>query len=166
MAVVVEYPLAAAAAAATSAAAAELGAPPFALRGIVTPFRRDQKNDFANDVGVNLIRSNVRQILMTKGATDKAAGEIPWLTEFGSQLHTLRHSNSSVVLEELARVFVIEALRRFEPRVRVSRTRVERISSARRIELTVLFDIIDLQAPAATILVPNLAETVPVLLAA
>ena len=88
MPTVVTFPLAVPAAAAAAAAQVEVGAPPFALRGIVPPCRRDEKNDYANDVGVNLIRSNVRQILITKGGTDQQAGEIPWLTEFGSQIHT------------------------------------------------------------------------------
>ena len=70
------------------------------------------------------------------------------------------------MLEEIARVFVIGALRRWEPRVRVTQTGIVRLRQARRIELSVLFDIVDLQAPAATILVPNVVEAVQLQLAA
>ena len=166
MPVTVTYPLAVPASIAAAIAEAEEGTPPFLLRGLVTPFRRDQKSDFANDVGEALIRSNVRQILMTKGPSNLTAGELRWFSEFGSLTHTLRHSNSNIVLSEIARVFVIEAMRRWEPRVRITRTKVELLRKARLAELTVLFNIIDLQAPAATILVPNLSETVTLQLAA
>ena len=166
MPTVVTFPLADAITAQATAAERELGAPPYALRGVIAPFQRDEKNDFANEVGVELIRSNVRQVIGTVGASDTSPGEIRWLTEFGSQVYTLRHSNMNEVLDELARVFVVEALRRWEPRVRVTDTKIEKLREARRARITVLFDIVDLQAPATTIVVPNLVEQVEVALAA
>ena len=48
------------------------------------------------------------------------ARELPWRTEFGSLLHLLRHQRSAAVLEELARVYVVDALKRWEPRVVVT----------------------------------------------
>jgi uncharacterized protein len=85
--------------------------------GLLRPFRRDQKADFAAAGGGALIRSAVGQILGTVGSSDFTQGELPWRTEFGSLLHLLRHQKNDRVLQELARVYVVDALKRWEPRV-------------------------------------------------
>ena len=96
------------------------------LRGIVAPFRRDQKRDFASATGAELLRSKVIQVLMTQGATAQTSGELPWRTSFGAGLHLLRHQRNDDVLRELALVRVREALSRWLPDVQVTQLSVTR----------------------------------------
>lgn len=97
---------------------------PFLGYGLITPFQRDRKDDFAQDGGAKLVASAVRQVLGTRGATQTSQGELPWRTEFGSQLHLLRHVNNDQVAAELARVYVTEAITRWEPRANVTNVEV------------------------------------------
>jgi len=95
-------------------------------RGLVTPFRRDGKRDFASGSGLDLLASKVEQVLGTEGATARTRGELPWRTAFGAGVHLLRHERNDVVLGELARVRVRDALRRWVPSAEVTRLEVER----------------------------------------
>ena len=153
-----------AAAAATELVGNDQGQPPFLRRGIITPFRRDQKADFANDSGVELIRSNVRQVLGTKGPGSNGSGELPWNTEFGSLMHTLRHQNNNPVLEQIALVHVVEALARWEPRVNITDVSIER--NRRVLTIAIRFDVIDVSGAGRTILVSGITESVSFPLAA
>ncbi len=87
--------------------------------GLLTPFRRDRKRDYAAGDGAELLASKVRQVLGTEGATVRSSGELPWRTSFGSAIHLLRHQNNDVVLAELGRVYVRDALKRWLPDVQV-----------------------------------------------
>jgi uncharacterized protein len=88
--------------------------------GLLRPFRRDLKADLASDRDERLVRSVVGQVLGTMAGSDFTQGEVPWRTEFGSLLHLLRHKRNDAVLEELARVYVVDALERWEPGVAVT----------------------------------------------
>jgi hypothetical protein len=94
--------------------------------GLLRPLRRDQKADFAAAGGEQLIRSTVGQILGTIGSSDATPGELPWRTEFGSLLHRLRHQKNDSLLQELARVYVVDTLKRWEPRIVVTAVEVDR----------------------------------------
>jgi len=94
--------------------------------GLLRPLRRDQKADFAAAGGEQLIRSAVGQILGTIGSSDNTPGELPWRTDFGSLLHVLRHQRNDTILQELARVYVVDALKRWEPRVVVTSVQATR----------------------------------------
>jgi hypothetical protein len=85
------------------------------LRGLLTPFRRDRKRDFASGDGDDLLASKVLQVLATEGATARSSGELPWRTAFGTPLQLLRHQNNDVALTELARVYVRDAFTRWLP---------------------------------------------------
>lgn len=89
------------------------------MRGVLIPFRRDRKRDFASGDGEELLASKVEQVLATEGATNRSAGELPWRTAFGTPLHMLRHQRNDAVLAELARVYVRDALRKWLPEVRI-----------------------------------------------
>jgi len=89
-------------------------------RGIVLPFRRDQKRDVASGMGPKLLISKVKQVLLTDGDTPRSGGELPWRTAFGAGLSLLRHQTGGPVAEELARVYVRDALRRWLPNVEVT----------------------------------------------
>ena len=86
-------------------------------QGLLTPFRRDRKRDFASGSGADLLASKVLQALMTRGATPRSSGELPWRTAFGAGLDLLRHQRNDAALAELARVYVRDALRRWVPEV-------------------------------------------------
>lgn len=99
-------------------------------RGILRPFRRDQKRDFANGTGVELVAAELGQVLGTICASEDTGGELPWRTEFGSLLHLLRLNNLSPVLVEKARAFVAGAVRRWLPRVRLTQVQIVRTDIA------------------------------------
>ena len=96
------------------------------LRGLLAPFRRDRKRDFASDDGDDLLASKVLEVLATEGATARSSGELPWRTAFGTPLQLLRHQNNDVALAELARIYVRDAFRRWLPDAEVVRITVER----------------------------------------
>ena len=96
------------------------------LNGLLTPFRRDRKRDFASGSGAELLRTKVLQALMTEGATARSSGELPWRTSFGAGLHLLRHQRNDEVLAELARVYVRDALARWVPSARLVSLEVTR----------------------------------------
>lgn len=100
--------------------------PAFLGFGLTHPFQRDLRSDFAAAGDAQLIRSAVGQILGTVGSSDYTQGEMPWRTDFGSLLHVLRHQRNDRVLQELARVYVVDALKRWEPRVVVASVQVMR----------------------------------------
>jgi uncharacterized protein len=94
--------------------------------GLVRPFQRDGRADFAAAGGEQLVRSAVGQVLGTIGTSEITPGEVHWRTDFGSLLHRLRHQKNDSVLQELGHVYVVDALRRWEPRVVVTDVRITR----------------------------------------
>jgi hypothetical protein len=84
-------------------------------RGLITPFRRDRKRDFANDDGNALLDSKVLQVIATEGGSNGTSGELPWRTSFGTRIQLLRHRSNDAALGELARVYVRDALRKWVP---------------------------------------------------
>lgn len=132
--------------------------------GLVRPFRRDQKSDFAADGGERLIRSAVGQILGTMAGSDSTQGEVPWRTEFGSLLHLLRHQRNDAVLSELARVYVVDALKRWEPRVVVTSVKVtrERHDGDNVLAIRLRYNIISTNSPGNNVIVPGVEQTVTV----
>lgn len=117
--------------------------PAFLGNGLLRPFRRDQKNDFANGAGAALIQSTAGQILGTKCDGPRGVGELPWRTEFGSRLYLLRHRPLNETLRELARFYSQEALTRWEPRIVVSQALVTRNREQRSLVIRCYFDVID-----------------------
>lgn len=96
------------------------------IRGLLVPFRRDRKRDFASGTGGDLLGTKVLQALMTAGATPRSSGELPWRTSFGAGLDLLRHQRNDAALAELARVQVRDALRRWVPEAELVEVRVTR----------------------------------------
>jgi len=90
------------------------------VKGLLTPFQRDRRSDFASGSGWPLAMSKVGQVLGVAGDTETTVGELPWRTEFGSGIHLLRHRNNTGVLSEVARVRFQRALRRWVPGLVVS----------------------------------------------
>lgn len=96
------------------------------MAGLLIPFRRDLKRDFASGDADETLRSKVMQVLMTEGDTPRSSGELPWRTRFGAGLALLRHQRNDAVLAELARVQVREALRMWLPGVKLTSFKVLR----------------------------------------
>jgi len=94
--------------------------------GMITPFTRDLKRDFASGSGGDLLASKVLQALMTNGATPRSSGELPWRTAFGAGLDLLRHQRNDAALAELARVHVRDALKRWVPEAELVEVAVSR----------------------------------------
>jgi phage baseplate assembly protein W len=95
-------------------------------RGILFPLRRDQKNDFATGSGVEAMKANIRLALGTHAQTNVSPGEVAWDGTIGSSLHLLTHRLGTVTLNELARHYVVRAIRVAEPRARITTVRVVR----------------------------------------
>jgi len=93
--------------------------------GLLLPFARDGKGDFANGGGTRLIGSNIRQILGTICSSGKGYGELEWMPEFGSTLDRIRHQPANEATLALAQLRVVDALKNFEPRVKILRAQCE-----------------------------------------
>ena len=132
------------------------------LHGLLGPFRRDRKQDFAAGDGDALVRSAVGQILGTMAASEFTQGEMPWRTEFGSLLHLLRHQKNDAVLQELARVHVADALKRWEPRVQLTSVQVTREPDRREnvLAIRLRYNIISTNVPGGDVSAGDLESTI------
>lgn len=109
-----------------SSAAAEAATGSFGglmTRGVVSGFRR-ASNDIQTATGLDVIKNNMKQILGVRSGTQYTVGELPWRTEFGSQLHVIRHQNNGIVAQELARIHVVGAITRWAPRVLIKDVKI------------------------------------------
>lgn len=109
----------------------------FDLHGLLAPFRRDKKRDFASGSGPELLRAKVLQALLTEGAGPRSSGELPWRTSFGAGLHLLRHQRNDEVLAALARVYVRDALARWVPSAQLVALEVSRDEASLLLRLRV-----------------------------
>ncbi len=105
------------------------------MSGLLNPFRRDRKRDFASGDGEELLASKVEQVLATEGATARSSGELPWRTAFGCSVQLLRHQNNDTILAELARVYVRDALRKWLPEAQILELSVVRDGATATIRL-------------------------------
>jgi phage baseplate assembly protein W len=131
----------------------------FIGRGLSIPFRRDRQKDFAAASGEALVRSAVAQVLGTVGASDFTQGELPWRTEFGSLLHLLRHQKNDVALREMAKVYVQDALRRWEPRIMVTRLDAERLDDSSLV-LRLRYNVSQRNVPGNQVLLAGIEQTI------
>ena len=133
----------------------------FLGNGLLRPFRRDQKADFAAAGGEEVIKSAVGQVLGTMGSSDFTQGEVAWRTEFGSLLHLLRHQKNDSVLQELARVYVVDALKRWEPRVQVTSVQVtrERLDGENVLAIRLKYNVISTNTPGNNVILSGVEQT-------
>ena len=110
--------------AAASTTAAATPVPPTQRLGILRPFRRDQKNGFALGSGEILLTSLLGQLLGTVAGAAERPGEIPWDPDVGSRVRRLKHSMNRPARDEIARAFVVDAVRRYLPQIIVTRARI------------------------------------------
>lgn len=132
-----------------------MGIPAFLGAGLIRPFRRDQKNDFANAAGLSLIETTAGQILGTRCDGPRSAGELPWRTEFGSRLFLLRHKPINSSTRELARFYAQECLQKWEPRIVVTGAKLSREPSRpRALVIRVGFNAIDRNVAGNRVILP------------
>jgi phage baseplate assembly protein W len=94
-------------------------------RGIVCPFQRDGKGDFANDSGMNLLKSDIGELLGIEGPSVNDPGELPWDPDRGSRVNSLRHRKlHTEMMRALAEQYTATPIRVYERRVRVGPVRV------------------------------------------
>jgi phage baseplate assembly protein W len=132
------------------------------LFGLLRPFRRDGKADFAAAGGEQLIRSAVGQILGTRASSDFTQGELLWRNDFGSLLHRLRHQKNDSVLQELGSVYVVDALKRWEPRVVVTAVQIrrEQDNGENVLAIRLRYDVISTNALGNNVIAPAVEQTV------
>lgn len=136
----------------------------FLGQGLLLPFQRDLKQDFANAGGVELVKACVKLVLGTQANSEFAEGELPWRPEFGSRLYLLRHQKNGPMLTAMATVYVTEALARWEPRVLLRSVRATFDNSQRALQIRVLYDVIDKNTPANNVVFADVDQDVSVAL--
>lgn len=129
--------------------------------GLLRPFVRDRKRDWAADGGARLVAACIGQILGTRCSSEFTQGELPWRDEFGSLLYLLRHRPNDETTRELARVYVAEAVARWEPRAKVTAVMVttEDAGGGLGRVLTVIrvrFDLVSQSGPGNAVLLQGL----------
>jgi len=95
-------------------------------QGIVCPFQRDGKGDFANAEGMRLLKSDIEELIGLIGASPNDPGELPWDPERGSRIGSLKHRQlHSEMVRALAEQYTATPMRRYERRVRTGPVRIE-----------------------------------------
>lgn len=94
-------------------------------RGILCPFQRDGKGDFANGDGLPILRSDIGELLGILGPARAEPGEVPWRTDLGSRVVQLKHRGiHKEMTRATAELEVSGTLRKWEPRVVVGPTEI------------------------------------------
>jgi phage baseplate assembly protein W len=142
------------------------GAHPFLGFGLITPFQRDQKRDFAAAGGERLVKSCVSQLL-GMDATDDAGnvGELPWRPELGTWMYKLKHHLNNEVLDHIARAYVAEALARWEPRVvmkEVTTSKRKSVSEDDTMILHMRYDVIASNVPGNQVILSDVDHSIEV----
>lgn len=111
--------------------------------GLVRPFRRERRIDWVSANDDRLLSSSIGQILGTQADGPNSSGELPWRTQFGSLLNSLRHKNNNAGLRAEARMHVVQALNRWEPRIVLRRLEVKTTNTdsgkRNKLDITVKF---------------------------
>lgn len=133
--------------------------------GLLRPFRRSA-SDFEAGDGAELVKSSVGQILATRCSSPVSAGELPWRTEFGSLLYTLRHRLNDEALQGIASLYVVEALERWEKRLVVRSVDIGTTSTAdggeNVLTITIAYALLSADVPGNNVFLPNVEQTLQV----
>lgn len=129
--------------------------------GIILPFQRDEKNDFANGHGKALIKSSLETILGTTCASGSTYGELPFDQGMGSLLLLIKHLNlDDPALEELAIFYVVDAIDRHEPRVKLTGIRFVKNRPDMKLSIWLSYDIISRDNARNNVLVSNVVQEI------
>ena len=93
--------------------------------GPKAPFGFGSNGDVETSDGADAVGYSIRQILGTGSTRGTRIGELPWRPSFGSELRWLVNSSmSDDSLRDAAKRAVIESVRRWEPRARLTAVNV------------------------------------------
>ena len=151
----------------TTRAYAGTTVPPYLGFGLITPFRRDQKSDFAADGGARLVKSCVGQLLGMDASDDAGnIGELPWRPELGSWLYKLRYANiDDEITDHIAQVYVAEALQRWEPRVVLKKVTVQRqktVEANDTLTIHLLYDLVSSNVAGNQVLIRDVEQSLEI----
>lgn len=111
--------------------------------GLLLPFQRDLKDDFANGSGDALFKSHVLLVLGIDAESEIADGELEWRTDFGSRFYLLRQQRNTIALQALAEFYAQEAFDAWLPELKlrsVLATRVEQDGRDVGVQIHIGFD--------------------------
>lgn len=91
----------------------------FSGTGLLLPFQRDLKDDFANGAGDEVFKSNALLVLATEAESAVADGELEWRTDFGSRFYLLRQQRNTIALQALAEFYAREAFDNWLPELKL-----------------------------------------------
>lgn len=95
-------------------------------RGIICPFQRDGKGDFANSDGMSLLKSDIRELIGLVGSSVNDPGELPWDPDRGSRISSLRHRHlHAEMTRALAEQYTATPLRVYENRIRTGPAKID-----------------------------------------
>lgn len=139
------------------------GIPNFIGFGILTPFRRGPA-DFVAGGNLEILQSMISQVLGTKSGSDFTQGELAWRDDFGSLLRLLKNQNNDLVRAELARVYVVDALARWIPQIRIKDVEISRQVGPQGEEnilaIRMVYDVIGINRPGNVVLLPDVVQVV------
>ena len=121
---------------------------PFTVgKGLLLPFRRNQRDDFANGSLREFWQSNVELLLSIEGPTETSTGEIPWRPDEGAELRKLRHKNNTSILRAMAEAYIRRAFQRSFPGV-LRLTKVDKFRpEPGKLQLEVTFEVVGADGP-------------------
>lgn len=130
--------------------------------GLKRPFVRDGRGDWSHASDISVVRANVGQVLGTMASSASTAGEVPWRPEFGSLVQLLRFRNLDETTAELARTYVVDALRNWLFRVRVVDSDVVLDFDNSQLIITIVYDILATNRTAVVAQNQSVTAAVPV----
>lgn len=116
-------------------------------RGLLLPFRRNQRDDFANGTGRELWQSRVELLLSVDGPTETSTGEIAWRPDEGTAIRLLRHKNNTSILRSMAEAYIRQGFQRsFRGKLKLNRV-TKFTKESNKVVMEVAFDVIAPNAP-------------------
>jgi hypothetical protein len=105
-------------------------------RGLLCPFQRDGKGDFANGAGRHLLASDIGELLGVIGPMGVEGGELPWNMDLGSRLNAIRHRNAhSDLVRATADAMTAGIIQRYEKRVRCGQSQIQPSADGRTLDI-------------------------------
>jgi len=92
------------------------------------------------------VQSAIGQILGTEAESETTQGEVAWRPDFGSKLRMLRHRKGRIVVE-MGRAYILEAIRRWEPRITITKVEATFDSQERLVAFRVSANLIKENVP-------------------
>lgn len=99
---------------------------------LLAPLKRDRQWDFACVTGTAIYDAQVRHVLLTQSDSHHGAGELPWRTEFGTPLNTVRHASLDAGTIALIRNHIRVAFDRWLPHLALRWVAVEPLDNVMR----------------------------------